>query len=106
MDDRCGRRVDDGDDLDGGGGGGVRDGWRSLLSAKSAAYGENLALERRLKRKRMRCLRLGVNPPVFKRDVIDGRRCDSPRVRDVKLLGSPRATDASRSRIHQRRPNT
>lgn len=35
----------------------------------------------------MKCLRYweGVNPPVFKRD---GRKCDSPRVHDVKLLGS------------------
>ena len=69
----------------------------------------SLALERRLKRKMvwMRCLRLALGGPVFKRDVVDGRRGDSPRVRDVKLLGWPRATDASRLSIRQRRrPNT
>jgi len=49
MDDRCGRGKDDDDDLDVDGGGGVHDGGRSLLSAKLAAYGESLALERRLK---------------------------------------------------------
>jgi hypothetical protein len=61
MDDRCGHGVDDVVDyLDGDGVGGVCDGGRSLLSAKLAAYGESLALERRLKRKWvwMRCLRL------------------------------------------------
>ena len=44
MNDRCGRGVDaDDDDLDGDEGEGVRDGGRSLLSAKLAAYGESCA---------------------------------------------------------------
>ena len=86
--------MDGDDDLDVDGGGGIHDGGRSLLSAKLDAYGESLALERRLKREMvwMRCLRLGLGGPVFKRDVVDGRRGDSPRVRDVKLLGSPLKT--------------
>lgn len=54
MDDRCGCGVDDdGDDLDGGGGGRVHDGGRPLLNVKLGAYGEN--------------------PPVFNMYVIDGR---------------------------------
>jgi len=48
TDNRCGRGVDGDDDLYGGGEGG-RDGGRSPLSAKLAAYGECLTLERRLR---------------------------------------------------------
>jgi hypothetical protein len=95
------------DDLMGGGG-------RSPLSARLAAYGETLALERRLKR-----VEEGKNDedsqsiedqetpasPAFTRD--GGRTNGSPRVRDMRTLETPKSTNPSRSRIRQpRRPNT
>jgi hypothetical protein len=94
MDDRCGRGVDDDDDLDGEG---VRDGG---LSAKLAAYGESLALQRMLREAGERkgvdeLFEVGVDEvsaSIFKKHVVVGRRGDSPRVRDMRLLDSPRAT--------------
>jgi hypothetical protein len=94
---------------------------RSPLSAKLAAYGESLALERRLKRveegMRGEDPQRGVEEDgvpgvsvsvsaVFTRDV--GRKSGSPRVRDIRVLETPRSTtNSSRSRIRQpRRPNT
>lgn len=90
---------------------------RSPLSARLAAYGETLALERRLKRVEedrdagagAEEGRVGSSPTLvlFTRDV---RRGGSPRVRDGKLLGGEapsRTTNPSRARIRQpRRPNT
>jgi hypothetical protein len=59
MDD-CGVDDEDDDDLDGEGGG--RDGERSPLSVKLAAYGESLALERRLREaENLLCTMLPIN---------------------------------------------
>jgi hypothetical protein len=87
---------------------------RSPLSAKLAAYGESLALERRLKRVEEGMT--GEDPRsveddelpvsvVFTRDI--GRKSGSPRVRDIRVLEAPKSMNPSRSRIRQpRRPNT
>src|ERR1700685_3214420 len=85
---------------------------RSPLSAKLAAYGESLALERRLKR-----VEEGMTGEdslsaeesevpavaVFTRDA--GRKTASPRIRDMRALEGPKSMNTSRSRIRQpRRP--
>jgi len=88
---------------------------RSPLSAKLAAYGESLALERRLKREEeakigeeMQVIEdkgMMAAPVVFTRD--SGSRSGSPRVRDIRVLETTKSTNPSRSRIRQpRRPNT
>ena len=83
---------DDGDGLCGDMGG-ERDGGRAPLSAKFAAYGESLAPERRFREAKEEKVADeafevgvgGVSDPIFKRDVVVGRRGDSPRVRNVRL---------------------
>ena len=83
------------------------------LSAKLAAYGESLALERRLKRAEVerggdsQVLEDGLlaTHAMFARD--GSRSSGSPRIRDIRALESPRTTSQSRSRIRQpRRPTT
>jgi hypothetical protein len=81
MDDRCGRGPNDDDDDDSSN---ICDGGDKVFEGV-----------------------VGVSFAVFRRDVVVGRRVESPRVRNVRLLDSPQATNASSSRIHQpRRPST
>jgi hypothetical protein len=104
-------RLDDNDgDL-----GGDRDGGRAPLSAKFAAYGESLAPDERFREAKEEKVAGeafevgvgGVSAPIFKRDVVVGRRGDSSKVHDARLSDSPRVTNASRSRICQpKRPHT
>ena len=87
---------------------------RSPLSAKLAAYGESLALERRFKRveegmtgKDALSAEESEVPAVavFRCDAI--RKTTSPQIRDTRVLEGPKSTNPSRSRIRQlRRPNT
>lgn len=90
----------------------AKDPGRSPLSAKLAAYGESLALERRLKE-----VELGkaggdgaetVLHPRSSSSTQEPRQSSSPRIRDIRVLEAPkRSPNPSRSRIRQpRRPNT
>ena len=116
LDMECGLSDDDDGLRSGVGGGGVgAEAGRSPLSAKLAAYGESLALERRLKLEEegkagaepvvlvVHSEGLGlVSPASAPVPVREGGRSGSPRV-----VEAPRSANPSRLRIrHPRRPNT
>ena len=90
-----------------------KDSGRSPLSAKLAAYGESLALERKFKEAELG--KVGeddiveeVMHPRSSSSSQEPRKSSSPRIRDVRVLEIPkRGSNPSRSRIRQpRRPNT
>lgn len=81
---------------------------RSPLSARLAAYGESLALERKFNEAEQG--NVGGDDFVHPRSHLftqEARKSSSPRIRDVRVLEIPkRGRNPSRSRIRQpRRPN-
>jgi hypothetical protein len=80
------------------------------LSARLAAYGESLALERRLKQVEER--KNGEDDQYAEDQEVlatwDGGMMNESRlVRDIRALETPKSTNPSRSRIRQpRQPNT
>ena len=81
---------------------------RSPLSARLAAYGESLALERKFKEAEQGNIGDDFVHPRSYSFTQEPSKSSSPRMRDVRVLEIPkRGRNASRSRIRQpRRPNT